>query len=105
MVFIETHIFTRLISTLLHEEDYHLVQLHLSIRPESGNIIKGAGGIRKLRWKKSGQGKRGGVRILYYYLSNEDQIFMLYGYSKSDKDDLTKPQLMQLRKAVEEHLL
>lgn len=105
MEFFETPIFTKLISKLISDEEYRLLQLQLSIRPESGDIIKGSGGIRKLRWAGSGRGKRGGIRVIYYFLKEDDQIYMLYAYPKSKKDDLTTGQLKQLRKLVEEQLL
>jgi len=76
----------------------------LSVRPESGVIIKGSGGIRKLRWAGSGRGKRGGIRVIYYYLTADEQIYMLYAYPKSEKDDLTSDQLKQLKQLVEEQL-
>lgn len=104
MEFFETSIFTKLITKLISDEEHHLFQLQLSIRPESGDIIKGSGGIRKLRWAGSGRGKRGGIRIIYYYFKDNDQIYMLYAYPKSKKDDLTADQLKQLKQLVEEHL-
>lgn len=90
---------------MISDEEYHLLQLQLSIRPESGNIIKGSGGIRKLRWAGSGRGKRGGIRVIYYYHTEDNQIFMLYAYPKSNKDDLTSNQLKQLKQLVKEQLL
>src|SRR5699024_5713513 len=105
MEFLETPVFTKLISRLISDKEYHLLQLQLSIRPESGDLIKGSSGLRKLRWAGSGRGKRGGMRIIYYYFKMDDQIYMLYAYSKNRKDDLSADQLKQLKKLVEEHLL
>jgi mRNA-degrading endonuclease RelE of RelBE toxin-antitoxin system len=76
MEFFETPIFTKLFLKLISDKQYHLLQLHLSIRPESGDIIKGSGGIRKIRWSKSDRGKRGGIRVIYYFIKNEDQIYI-----------------------------
>jgi hypothetical protein len=104
MEFFETPIFTKLIQKLVNDEEYHLLQLQLSVRPESGDIIKGSGGIRKLRWARSGRGKRGGIRVIYYYITEDNQIYMLYAYPKSNKDDLTADQLKQLKQLVEEQL-
>lgn len=81
-----------------------MLQLQLSIRPESGEIIKGSGGIRKLRWSGSGRGKRGGIRVIYYYFTDDEQIYMLYAYPKNKSDDLTTDQLKQLKQLVEEQL-
>jgi len=104
MEFFETFIFTKLIQKLISDEEYHLLQLQLSVRPESGDIIKGSGGIRKLRWTGSGRGKRGGIRVVYYYITEDEQIYMLYAYPKSKKDDLTADQLKQLKQLVEDQL-
>lgn len=104
MEFLETPIFTKLITKLISAKEYHLLQLQLSIRPESGNIINKSGGIRKLRWSGSGRGKRGGIRVIYYFIPVDQQIYMLYAYPKNKKADLTPDQLKQLRKLVEEQL-
>ena len=104
MEFFETPIFTKLISKLITDEEYHLLQLQLAIRPESGDVIKGSGGIRKLRWAGSGRGKRGGIRVIYFFYDHDDQIYMLYAYPKNERDDLSKDQLKLLKKLVEESL-
>ena len=104
MEFFETPIFTKLIQKLISDEEHHLLQLQLSVRPESGDIIKGSGGIRKLRWAGSGRGKPGGIRVIYYYITEEEQIYMLYAYPKSKKENLTADQLKQLKQLVEEQL-
>ena len=104
MEFFETPLFTKLIQKFINDKEYHLLQLQLSVRPEAGDIIRGSGGIRKLRWAGSGRGKRGGIRVIYYYISDDEQIYMLYAYPKSNKDDLTADQLKQLKQLVEEQL-
>lgn len=104
MEFLETPVFTKLISKLISEEEYHLLQLQLSVRPESGDLIRGSGGIRKVRWAGSGRGKRGGIRVIYYFINEEDQIYMLYAYPKSKKDDLSTDQIKQLKTLVEKKL-
>src|SRR5690554_909162 len=100
MEFFETPIFAKLIQKLITDDEYHLLQLQLSVRPESGDIIKGSGGIRKLRWAGSGRGKRGGIRVIYYYITEDDQIYMLYTYPKGKKGDLTADQLKQFKQVV-----
>ncbi len=66
-----------------------------------GAIIPRSGGLRKVRWSMSGRGKRGGVRVIYYWVVAEDQILMLFMCPKSEKDDLTPHQLKVLREIVE----
>lgn len=100
MVIIETSIFTKKISALLNDEEYRIFQNVLVEMPGSGDIIQDSGGIRKIRWSAGGRGKRGGARIIYYWATNNDQIFMLYAYAKNERDDLTKDQLSMLREVV-----
>ena len=67
MIFIETAIFTKDLVKLLPDDEYRMLQHNLVIRPIAGSLIKGTGGLRKIRWKSSGKGKSGGLRIMYYY--------------------------------------
>ena len=67
MKIVETTIFTRRVLKLLADDEYRLLQQALLLRPELGQIITGSGGIRKVRWKMQGSGKRGGVRVIYYW--------------------------------------
>lgn len=101
MVIIETSAFTRLIRELMDDDQYRELQEALVRRPDAGDLIPGSGGLRKVRWKLDGKGKSGGVRIIYYWMTADDQLWMLYGYAKAGKEDLTKEQLKTLRKIVE----
>ena len=85
----------------MSDEDYRALQEALVTRPESGDIIKGSGGLRKIRWKVEGRGKRGGIRVIYYWVTADDQIRMLYAYRKSKQADLTPEQLAMLKSIVE----
>lgn len=73
-----------------------------SIHPAAGDLIKNGGGIRKLRWKRAGTGKSGGIRVIYYWLSEDNQIFMLVAYPKSVKDTLSDKETAILRNLVKE---
>jgi len=66
MLFIETPIFTKLVTDLIPDDEYRKIQLALVLRPEAGKIIPGSGGLRKIRWKSGGSGKRGGLRLIYF---------------------------------------
>lgn len=101
MVIIETPTFTKIISNLMDDESYRRLQNELIADPELGKIIQGSGGIRKIRWGAGSKGKRGGSRLIYYWATNKDQIYMLYGYAKNEYSDLTKEQLAILKKLVE----
>jgi mRNA-degrading endonuclease RelE of RelBE toxin-antitoxin system len=101
MVIIETPIFTRQVQTLLSDEQYHMMQHELIVQPDAGDIIRGSGGLRKFRWSKAGKGKRGGVRVIYYWHSHLELILMLLIYPKSKQDDLTRQQLKILKELIE----
>jgi hypothetical protein len=103
MVFIETSIFTKEIQRLLPDESYRMLQSVLMLRPDAGSIIRGSGGLRKIRWNLPGSGKRGALRVIYFW-SPPDTIFMLFSYRKIDQEDLTPEQLKLLRKMVKEFL-
>ncbi|OGT53477.1 MAG: hypothetical protein A3E84_03085 [Gammaproteobacteria bacterium RIFCSPHIGHO2_12_FULL_42_13] len=100
MVIIETTIFTSLIQALLTDEEYSELQETLVCNPRGGAVIKGSGGLRKIRCKIAWKGKRGGVRIIYYYLDQVDQIYMLYAYQKNRQSDLTGQQIKKLQAVV-----
>jgi mRNA-degrading endonuclease RelE of RelBE toxin-antitoxin system len=102
MVIIETSIFTRQVQALLDDDDYRRLQIVLVIRPDAGDIIPGSGGLRKIRWGAPGRGKRGGVRVIYYWAVSQDRILLLLIYAKTEQDDLTAAQLKVLRRMVEE---
>jgi len=102
MIFIETTTFTRLVTALLSDEEYRGLQVTLAADPERGALIRGGGGIRKIRCATEGGGKSGGVRVIYYWLCSDQQIFMLVAYSKSQKDTLTTKEIAVLRTLVKE---
>lgn len=104
MKIIETPIFTRRITLMLTDEEYLELQNSLIARPDTGKVIRGSGGIRKMRWAGSGHGKKGGYRIIYYWLRREEIILMLLIYPKIEQDDLTPKQLKMLKSIVESEL-
>ena len=103
MIFIETSIFTEEITEILPDENYRQLQSILMLRPEAGSLIPGSGGLRKIRWNLPGSGKRGALRVIYYW-DPPDTIFMLFPYRKTDQEDLTANQLKLLRSVVKEFL-
>lgn len=104
MLFVETPVFTRELQDLMSDDDYRGLQSALLLRPEAGALIPGGGGLRKVRWGVAGTGKRGGLRLIYYWQKAEDCIYMLLVYRKSRQEDLTPQQLRVLRKLVKESL-
>lgn len=104
--FRETAIFTRAITALITDEEYAALQGVLSVLPEAGDLIKQTGGLRKLRWseQRRGKGKRGGVRVIYYWHSKASLIYMLLAYSKDEQDDLSATEKRALARFVKEEL-
>ena len=102
MRFVETPIFTRAVRRLLSDDDYRTLQLALALRPEQGPIIKGSGGLRKVRAGLAGRGKSGGVRIIYYWDKPQQLFYMLFAYPKNEQEDLTREQLRILSRLVRE---
>jgi mRNA-degrading endonuclease RelE of RelBE toxin-antitoxin system len=102
MQIVETSVFTRQVQSLLTDEEYRELQDLLVARPDIGKVIQGSGGLRKVRWTAGKRGKRGGVRIIYYWYVAGSQILMLLIYAKSEQEDLTPQQMKVLRKIVEE---
>jgi mRNA-degrading endonuclease RelE of RelBE toxin-antitoxin system len=103
MTFYETDIFTAQIVDLIDDDSYGELQSVLITDPQAGSLIPGTKGLRKIRWRAPGRGKRGGIRVIYYLVCHKE-IFMLYAYSKSEREDLTPIQARQLRDLVDQHL-
>ena len=100
MQFIETSVFTKALLKLLSDDEYRALQNRLLIDPAIGDVIRGGGGIRKLRFGTEGRGKSGGVRVIYFWLSPEEEIYMLLIYPKSKKDTLSADEIAVLRALV-----
>src|ERR1044072_5085435 len=101
MIFIETPVFTADVKALLPDDSYSQLQRELIARPTAGDLIPGTGGLRKIRWRLPGQGKRGGARVIYYWRASQSQILLLAIYGKGVKDDLTADEKKVWRKIVE----
>ena len=104
MRFVETPIFTVAIRSAMADEDYLALQVALILRPEQGPVIPRSGGLRKVRWAGSGRGKRGGLRVLYYWHPAEETFYMLFVFAKNTQEDLTPAQLKTLRQLIREEL-
>jgi len=102
MVFIETPTFTKIITNLLTDDEYRLLQNELTQNPEAGDIIPGGGGVRKIRFVVQGKGKRGGARLIYYWQKSKDRTFMLTAYTKAKQTDLDPEQAVFFKMLVKE---
>ena len=102
---VETPEFLAATRKLMDEEEHSLLVDYLAHNPAEGDLIPGAGGVRKLRWGLEGRGKRGGARVIYFYHSPNLPLFALTAYAKNQRDDLTQDQrdeFRQLAKSIAE---
>jgi mRNA-degrading endonuclease RelE of RelBE toxin-antitoxin system len=68
---------------------------------ETGDIIRGSGGVRKLRWAAAGRGKRGGLRIIYYLRSKQGEIWLLTLYAKNEAESISGPILKRIKEEID----
>jgi len=103
--FRETEVFTRAVTVLLSDDEYAELQGALIVDPEAGDLIKETNGLRK-RWsqRSRGKGKRGGIRVIYYWYTAGSLVYMLLAYSKDERDDLSTAQKKALTRLVKEEL-
>ena len=102
MKFRETSYFTRWVKDALTDDDYRELRDELTRNPLAGDVIRGGGGIRKIRIALAGKGKRGGARAIYYYAVQHTTILFLYAYEKASQGDVEPDQLKFLRRIVKE---
>jgi hypothetical protein len=100
--FIEAPVFTDQIGALMTDDEYAELQRALAEHPTAGYVIPGLHGLRKIRWRAKGRGKRGGARVIYLLLAAPEVIFLLFAFAKGDMTDLTPDQRARLRRAVDE---
>ena len=100
MEFIETSTFTKLVYTYLTEEEYLGLQGFLVRHPETGKVVRGSGGVRKLRWAAAGKGKSGGVRIIYYYKKQDGEIWLLTIYGKNVMENIPAHVLRRIAEEI-----
>jgi hypothetical protein len=102
MIFIETSLFSKLLPEYLTDDEYRALQDYLLKKPDAGDIVRGSGGVRKVRWAPSGRGKSGGIRAIYYWKKSDDEIWMLTLYSKSERATIASHVLKQIAEAIQD---
>lgn len=95
---IATRQFDVMISELLTEDELADLEFALAVRPEAHPIIPGTGGVRKMRWARSGMGKRGGIRVIYYYAADLKAALLMTAYAKNVQENLNNDQKKVIRK-------
>jgi hypothetical protein len=98
---IETETFVQYTHGMWRENEREALVTWLAHNPFAGDVIPGTGGLRKIRWSRSGMGKRGGARVIYYNVLGNGQIWLLIGYTKAKFDNLPSAFLNALREEVE----
>jgi len=101
MEFIEATAFTKYLYNYLSEDEYIGLQSFLLQYPESGRVVPGSGGVRKVRWAMAGKGKSGGVRVIYYFKKQDAEIWFLTIYSKNEVENIHAHVLRQIAKEIE----
>ncbi|HIF52096.1 MAG TPA: transcriptional regulator [Thiotrichaceae bacterium] len=101
MVFIEASTFTKLLSSYLTDDEYQGLQAYLMQKPDAGDLVRGSGGVRKVRWAQDGKGKSGGVRVIYYWKKPNQEIWMLTIYSKSERSTIPGHILKKIAEAID----
>ena len=97
--FIESSAFQRLCSVYLDDDEYAELQQFMMQNPDAGQIVRGSGGVRKLRWVRAGMGKRGGLRVIYFVRYQPNEFWMLSLYAKAKQGSVPGNVLKQLLEA------
>jgi hypothetical protein len=100
MEFVRLPSFEKACPSLFTEADVFELELALLLNPQAGDLIPGAMGLRKLRRPASGRGKRGGARVIYYFVGRRQTVLLLFAYAKNVQGDLSPAQVKQLSKIV-----
>jgi hypothetical protein len=99
--FVETRLFTRLVQAYLTDDDYAHLQQMLVADPELGEVVPGTGGIRKMRWGVAGRGKRGGIRVIYFLRTKQEEIWLLTLYAKNVIEKISAHILRQIKDEID----
>jgi hypothetical protein len=98
LTIVETPAFSGAAGRLLSDEQLDTLKVALAADPEMGAVMRGTGGVRKVRWALAGRGKSGGARIIYFYHNDHMPLFLLFAYPKSERDNLTRAEQNTIKK-------
>ena len=104
LTFIELPAFERHRERYLPDDSFRALQQVLSRRPDAGDLIQGTGGLRKIRWRVPGRGKSGGIRVIYYWATQQGDIFLFTLFGKGDVSDLSQAEKNRFRRALRKTL-
>jgi len=102
--FVESTGFTESVCDLMGDRAYARLQQELMEEPDTGRVMPGCGGLRKIRTAdpKRGKGERGGARVIYLHVPEAKRFYMLDVYGKDEKDDLSPDEKKELRELAEQ---
>ena len=102
MIFIETSLFSKLLPRYLTDDEYTALQWYLLEHPDAGDIVRGSGGVRKVRWALPGKGKSGDMRVIYYWRVSADEIWLLTAYGKNERATIPGHILKQIAQEIDD---
>lgn len=92
--------FERSVRAVLTDDQQQALELRLALHPRSGPLVPGTGGVRKLRVAPAGRGKRGGIRVVYYYQARRELVFLILAYAKTEQDTLSGAEKERMRRLI-----
>ena len=100
LTFVESKLFTSLVHKYLSDDEYAALQQALTDNPEASDVMRGSGGVRKIRWGTAGRGKRGGIRVIYYRRPRQGEIWMLTLYAKNEAESIPGHILKKIKEEI-----
>jgi hypothetical protein len=101
LTFVETKLFTSLLCSYLSDDEYAALQLSIAANPEVGEIVRGSGGVRKLRWRGSGRGKGAGIRVIHYLGTARGEVWMLTLHAKNEAESIPAHALKRIKEEID----
>ena len=101
LIVVESPIFQRLWPRYWDEDERAEFASFIASDPEAGSVIRGSGGVRKVRWAREGTGKSGGVRVVYLTRNEAGEVYLLTMYAKSESENISLSTLKEIRRALE----
>ncbi len=98
---VETPLFQKQWPLYWSEEERGEFAAYIAESPSAGDVVPNSGGIRKVRWRRAGTGKSGGVRVIYFTRTAEEEVVLLLMYAKAKTDNITGPKLKEIRRVIE----
>lgn len=101
LIVVETPTFSKLATHYWSEDERGEFAAWIAANPDTGDVVPGSGGVRKVRWSRSGRGKRGGVRVIYFNRRAKGEIWLLQIYAKSARENIPTPVLKMIKEEIE----